>query len=80
MTVRWAGVTVRAAGQQKKPPFRKRGVGGILYLYFTLPQAKGRQQQTALALTVIPAQAGIHPPAYRWAGTNRGSGFRPSPE
>ena len=32
------------------------------------------------APTVIPAKAGIHPPAYRYAGTNRGSGFRPAPE
>ena len=32
------------------------------------------------APTVIPAKAGIHTPAYRYAGTYRGSGFRPAPE
>ena len=30
--------------------------------------------------SVIPAKAGIHAPAYRHAGVNRGSGFRPAPE
>ena len=29
---------------------------------------------------VIPAKAGIHPPAFPQFGANRGSGFRPAPE
>ena len=32
------------------------------------------------APTVIPAKAGIHTPACRYAGIYRGSGFRPAPE
>ena len=32
------------------------------------------------SLTVIPAKAGIHTPAWRHTGDYRGSGFRPAPE
>ena len=64
----------------KKPPFRKRGVGGILYLYFT-----------ASARTAAPCRHySLSPPsfprkrestaAYLTAGDYRGSEFRPAPE
>ena len=48
------------AEPNEKPPFRKRGVGGI-YTY-TYTYTPPRQTRTAAAPTVIPAKAGIQNP------------------